>query len=128
MTFSASNLSMLVTANAFQLWQYKSSADALATIMGANYFDNAADELRVGDLIVVRDSGNLTSLIRVVSNDGTTVVVARDAAYEKQAALTTADAVTIDATYDASEQTTMINMRTRINEIETALKAVKILT
>ena len=128
MAFSASNHSLLVTANAFQLWQYKSTADALGTIMAANYFDNAADELRVGDLIIVRDSGDLTSLIRVVSNDGTTVVVDRDAAYEKQAALTAADAVTIDATFDATEQTTMINMRTRINEIEAALKAVKILT
>ena len=30
--------------------------------------------------------------------------------------LTVADAVTIDATFNATEQTTMINMRTRINE------------
>lgn len=38
------------------------------------------------------------------------------------AAMTVADAVAIDSTFDASEQTTMINMRTRINEIETILK------
>ena len=37
-------------------------------------------------------------------------------------ALTAADAVAIDATFDSSEQTTMINMRDRINEIETVLK------
>jgi len=42
-------------------------------------------------------------------------------------ALTVADAVTIDATFDSTEQTTMINMRTRINEIETKLQALGLL-
>ena len=42
-------------------------------------------------------------------------------------ALTTADAVTIVATFDSSEQTTMINMRTRINEMETKLQAIGLL-
>lgn len=40
------------------------------------------------------------------------------------AAMTVADAVAIDATFDASEQTTMINMRIRINELETLAKGI----
>ena len=116
MAFSASNLSMLVTANAFQLWQYKSSADTLATIMAANYFNGANDELRVGDLIIVRDSGDLTSLIRVVSNDGTTVVVARDAAYEKQVANPDTSGLAVAA------------LETEVNEVKAALRAVGIIT
>lgn len=42
-------------------------------------------------------------------------------------ALTSADAVTIDATYNATEQTTMSNMRVRINEIESRLQDVGII-
>lgn len=37
-------------------------------------------------------------------------------------ALTAADAVALDATYDATEQTTVSNMRVRINEIESRLQ------
>ena len=47
-----------------------------------------------------------------------------EAGANKAAALTAADAVALDATYNASEQTTMSNMRIRINEIDAALAAV----
>ena len=39
----------------------------------------------------------------------------------KGAVLTTADAVALDATYNVTEQTTVSNMRIRINEIESRL-------
>lgn len=45
----------------------------------------------------------------------------------KGAALTTADAVALDATYNVTEQTTVSNMRIRINEIEARLTDLKLI-
>jgi len=61
-----------------------------------------------------------TGTTQLLAFYGTTPVV-------QPTALTVADAVAIDATFDATEQTTMINMRTRINEIETKLQALGLL-
>lgn len=44
-------------------------------------------------------------------------------AHAQQSAPTAADAVAIGATYDATEQTTMSNMRIRINEVVSGLQA-----
>lgn len=45
-----------------------------------------------------------------------------------QAALTAVDATVIDATYGTVEEAVLNNVRTRLNEIEAALKAFGILT
>ncbi|MCH7539864.1 MAG: hypothetical protein IH999_05630 [Proteobacteria bacterium] len=116
MAFSASNLSLLSTANAFQLWQYKSTADAVSAITAANYFDNAVDELRVGDLIVVRDSGDAVALVRVSANDGTTVTVSYTTGWVQQAKINDPSG---GATVDSEA-------RTAINAIIDALEAIGI--
>jgi hypothetical protein len=61
--------------NAPQMWAY-TSADAIATVNTSGYFNNAADVLKVGDLIYVYDSNTPTaSLVVVLSNTGTVVDV-----------------------------------------------------
>ena len=61
--------------NAPQMWSY-TSADAIATVNTSGYFNDAADLLKVGDLMYVRDSATPTaSLVVVLSNTGTVVDV-----------------------------------------------------
>jgi len=57
------------------MWSY-TSADAIATVNTTGYFNDAADVLKVGDLIYVYDSATPTaSLVVVLSNTGTVVDV-----------------------------------------------------
>jgi hypothetical protein len=67
-----------------QMWSY-TSADAIAAVNTSGYFNSAADLLKVGDLMYVRDSATPTaSLVIVLSNasgvvdvsDGTAISVA----------------------------------------------------
>mgnify|MGYP003635993665 FL=1 len=67
-----------------QMWSY-TSADAIADVNTSGYFNSAADLLKVGDLMYVRDSATPTaSLVIVLSNasgvvdvsDGTAISVA----------------------------------------------------
>ena len=76
MAYAASGLSMLATANGFSLWHY-SSADAIATVNSAGYFTgDSVNMLAVRDVIIVVDTNTpTTSLVSVLSNNGTTVDV-----------------------------------------------------
>ena len=61
--------------NAPQMWSY-TTEDAIATVNTSGYFNDAADLLKVGDLIYVYDSNTPTaSLVVVLSNTGTVVDV-----------------------------------------------------
>lgn len=75
--FKSSNLSVLAYANNFTLWHF-TTPDLAAEIEGANYFDNAADMVRVNDLIIVNvdtDGTPTTNFYIVSSNDGSSVGV-----------------------------------------------------
>ncbi len=75
MAFQASDLSVLAYANNFTLWHY-TTIDADVTV--ANYFDKAADMLRVNDLITANvdtDGTPFTKFYIVTGNDGSTVTV-----------------------------------------------------
>ena len=63
--------------NAPQMWSYTApGTDAIADINSEGYFNSAADDLKVGDLIHVWDSSVPTStLVTVLSNTGTVVDV-----------------------------------------------------
>lgn len=77
MTFSASDLSVLAYANNFTLWHY-TSIDNAATIGGSGYFNNAADMLRVNDLMIINidtDGTPATDFYIVTANSGTSVTV-----------------------------------------------------
>jgi hypothetical protein len=49
MAFTTNNLSVLAYANGFTLWHYRTLD---ASIDGPGYFDDAADFLRAGDIIL----------------------------------------------------------------------------
>ncbi len=52
MAYLSKNISVLAYANGFTLWHY-SSEDTAAEILADSYFDDAANLLRRGDLIVM---------------------------------------------------------------------------
>lgn len=54
------------------LWLYKTTVDTNATVQGAGYFNSFANQLIVGDIILIAAS-NEPDLVMVSSNDGTTV-------------------------------------------------------
>ena len=68
MAYADSGLSALATGNGFTLWHY-TSADAIATVNTAAYFNNASVQLGVRDLIIVVDTATpTTSLVSVLTN------------------------------------------------------------
>lgn len=77
MAFATRDLSVLSYANGFTLWHYTSPDDATA-ITAADYFSNAADMLRVGDLIIINqdtDGSMTTAIYTVTANDGQSVSI-----------------------------------------------------
>ena len=70
MAFTRNNLAQIGSANsnAPRLWTY-TSADAIATVNTAGYFNDASDELAVRDIIFVVDSSTPTAhIVSVLSN------------------------------------------------------------
>ncbi|MEO5338216.1 MAG: hypothetical protein H7841_15175 [Magnetospirillum sp. WYHS-4] len=77
MSYESKNLSVLAYANGFTLWHY-ASTDTAAAAEGAGYFNNAADMLRVGDMIMANldtDGTAASGVLLVASNVGGTVGV-----------------------------------------------------
>lgn len=75
MAYAASGLTALAYGNGFTLWVY-SSADAIATVNTAGYFNDSANMVAVRDVIIVIDTATpTTSLVSVLSNTGTVVDV-----------------------------------------------------
>ena len=75
MAYSASNLSQLAHGGGFKLWVYK-SADAIATVNTAGYFNDAANMLSVRDLMIVVDTNTPTThFCTGLSNTGSVVDV-----------------------------------------------------
>ena len=75
MAFSASGLTRIGGASNADLWFY-TSADAIATVNTAGYFNDAANMLAVRDLIIVCDTITPTTIfVNVLSNTGSVVDV-----------------------------------------------------
>lgn len=75
MAFSAANLTRVGGDSNGSLWMY-TSADAIAAVNTAGYFNNAANMLAVRDLIIVRDTNvPTTHFCTVLSNTGSVVDV-----------------------------------------------------
>jgi hypothetical protein len=78
MTFALKDLSVLAYANGFTLWHYR-TADADTDVDDADYFLEAIDMLRPGDMILA-NTGEGTApkggIFRVATNDGATIDVA----------------------------------------------------
>ncbi|MAZ00494.1 MAG: hypothetical protein CMH32_08185 [Micavibrio sp.] len=77
MAFKSSDLSVLAYANTFTLWHFK-TVDTAAEVIASNYFDKAANMLRVNDLIIINvdtDGTPVTNFYIVTDNDGSEVTV-----------------------------------------------------
>ena len=75
MAFQSTNLSVLAYANNFTLWHYTTSDAAVNT---AGYFNNAADMLRLNDLVIVNmgvGGTPSTKFYIVTGNTGSVVTV-----------------------------------------------------
>jgi hypothetical protein len=53
MTFAIRNLSVLAYAQGFTLWHYKLSASPVAAASRPGFFDDAADMMAPGDMVMV---------------------------------------------------------------------------
>ena len=75
MAYAASGLCRVNGDSNGNLWMYN-TADAIAAVNSANYFNDAANMLNVRDLIIVQDTNTpTTNFVTVLSNNGTTVDV-----------------------------------------------------
>mgnify|MGYP003657542312 FL=1 len=75
MAYSASGLTRIGGASNANLWFY-TSADAIATVNTAGYFNDAANMLAVRDLMIVCDTNTPTThFVNVLSNTGSVVDV-----------------------------------------------------
>lgn len=78
MAFQSKDLSVIAYANGFTLWHY-TTEDAASDVDTSGYFNDAADMLRIGDMLLANTDtdGTFTSgILTVTSNDGSTVDVA----------------------------------------------------
>jgi hypothetical protein len=76
MPYNSTNLSVLAYANNFTLWHYTTTD---TSVTGAGYFNQAADMLRVNDLIIsnIATGGTPSTIFYIVTaNTGTAVTVA----------------------------------------------------
>lgn len=53
-------------------WLYKSSDDALATILASGYFDTEVNRFKAGTLLYIQDSADVVALVKVIVT-GTTL-------------------------------------------------------
>jgi|TARA_B100001093_G_scaffold361629_1_gene346366 hypothetical protein len=75
MAYAASGLHKMAGASGVQLFIYQ-TADAIATVNTAGYFNDAAGMLNIRDLIIVMDTNTpTTSFVSVLSNTGSVVDV-----------------------------------------------------
>ncbi len=77
MAYNKSNLSVIAYANGFSLWHY-TTTDTAADVDTAGYFNDAAGQVRVGDIIVGNvdtDGTPQAGLFRINANDGAIVDV-----------------------------------------------------
>ena len=78
MAYQSKNLSVLAYANGFTLWHY-TTTDLAAAVDTAGYFDDAADMLRVGDMVMANvdtDGTPAAGIFLVNANASGTVDVA----------------------------------------------------
>ena len=79
MSMNSKNLSVLAYSNGFTLWHYKTE-DAKDAVVAANYFNDVANILNVGDMIVTSldINGTLTTSLFVVASVENGVVSVSD--------------------------------------------------
>lgn len=78
MAFERDGLQRIGGANSDSLavWSYASSVDAAAAITAADYFLEAIDVLKVGDIVNIYDSASALTISYVATNTGTSISLA----------------------------------------------------
>jgi hypothetical protein len=75
MAYSSANLSLMSLSSDKRIFSY-TTTDAIGTVNNSGYFNDSANMIRVGDVIMVHDSNTPTHHWCVcVSNNGTVVDV-----------------------------------------------------
>ena len=78
MAFESKNLSVLAYSNGFTLWHY-ATVDAAADVDTTDYFNEAADMLRTGDMVMANvdtDGTPAAGIFLVSSSTGSSVDLA----------------------------------------------------
>lgn len=72
MAFDRSDLYCVsgTAGDAPRLWTYTTTADTIATMNTAGYFNNASEQLNAYDIMFLRDSANVMTISFVNSNTG----------------------------------------------------------
>ena len=65
MSLAVRNLSVLAYANGFTLWHYKAPGATLAEVTARGYFNNTADMLAAGDMLMISaaDGGRVACVL-----------------------------------------------------------------
>tara|TARA_R110000796_G_scaffold38222_1_gene96340 strand:+ start:230 stop:493 length:264 start_codon:yes stop_codon:yes gene_type:complete len=80
MAFNAANLTRLSGASGVSLWHY-TSADSIATVNTAGYFNAASNMMNIRDVILIVDSNTpTTNLANVLTNASGTVDISNGTA------------------------------------------------
>ena len=80
MAFNAANLTRLSGASGVSLWHY-TSADSIATVNTAGYFNAASNMMNIRDVILIVDSNTpTTNLASVLTNASGTVDISNGTA------------------------------------------------
>jgi hypothetical protein len=74
MAFTLRNLSVLAYANGFTLWHYKAGNDNFIQAMGPGYFQDAADLLSEGDMVML--TGTEGGRIATIAGEGRKMALA----------------------------------------------------
>jgi hypothetical protein len=76
MAFSIRRLSVLAYANGFTLWHYKTGGEEPSETLQTGYFDDAADMLAAGDLMMVSGAASARMLAVAHASFGEPVAIA----------------------------------------------------
>tara|TARA_B110000908_G_scaffold74702_1_gene90026 strand:+ start:2353 stop:2616 length:264 start_codon:yes stop_codon:yes gene_type:complete len=80
MAFNAANLTRLSGASGVSLWHY-TSADSIATVNTAGYFNAASNMMNIRDVVLIVDSNTpTTNLASVLTNASGTVDISNGTA------------------------------------------------
>ncbi len=74
MAFTLRNLSVLAYANGFTLWHYKAGNDNFVQAMRPGYFQDAADLLTEGDMVML--TGTEGGRIATIAGEGRKMALA----------------------------------------------------
>lgn len=101
------------------------AAGGITWASDVNLYRSTANVLKTDDKLLISLDAEIDGAL---DHDGTTVGFYGVAPATRPTALTAADATPIDATYDAVEQAVLANLRTRVNELETKLQSLGLLS